>query len=154
MIIKEVDLDFFKKYENYFSEGYIILDPNRLLKEISSGDHRYFIAMIDNEVAGFSAMVRYFHVNEVRVYHRAAFVFPKFRKSGVWIALMNYKIEYMKENNWCDLRTINAVSVSESDLRYERLGWTRHDRKIQKVGDLEIPRITWYTRWENLKNNV
>lgn len=154
MIIEETTLDFIKKYADDLAEGYLVIDTNKLLRSISEGEHRYFAAFIDGEVAGFSAMAKYKHEGTVRIYHRLSYTFPKFRKRGVWISIMRHKAKYIEENNWCDTDTINAVSVGESDLRYEKIGWKRYDRRIQKVGDLEIPRITYYTRWENFKENV
>jgi predicted GNAT family acetyltransferase len=157
--IEQCDLEFAMSLRDQLTEGNILIDPHEYPEYIAQGQHVYFKAMINNEFAGISAMTK--HASEdgtkIRVYHRMAYVDPKFRQQGVWLALMKHKIKYINANQWCDDSTWHSVSVAESDFRYKNHGWTLHAQNHQLVIDAQgheqyIPRCLYICKWSDLQN--
>lgn len=156
--VTETTLEFFSQYKDQLDEGKILLDMSLYPPHIALGEHRYFKAEIDGELAGLSAMTRYLDEDgkKNRIYHRAAYVFPKYRKQGVWRSLMKHKIKYMLEHNW-PTDAIHTVSVSYNDRRYVRDNWTLYKDTYQDFNDtgevINFPRRIWISRWDNIKKN-
>lgn len=153
MEIKETTLTFFESIRDLLKEGHILIRPDEYSDHIASGDHRYFSAHDGDKLVGVSAMVKFVNKDDrkTRIYHRAAWTHPDYRKKGVWTALMKYKLNYINELNWCDDKMVHIVTVATTDNRYRNLGWHFWNRTAQETKNGQILRDTWYIRWEELK---
>lgn len=159
LVITETNLDFFKVNSSRLLEGQIIVDPDEYPDHIRHGEHRYFLAMKDNKLAGLSAMT--LHKSEdglsYRIYHRAAYVVPDFRRQGIWRAMMKYKIKYMLDHGWNKTFPIHTVSVSDKDSRYRRDSWTLYKSGVVQEytnpdGSVNvINRLIYISNWSNIK---
>lgn len=153
LMIKETTLLFFESIEDILKEGNIVIRPNEYSDHIAAGDHRYFSAHNKNKLVGVSAMVRFIDQvnNKTRIYHRAAWTHPDYRKTGVWTKLMKHKLNYINDFNWCENNTIHMVTVAITDHRYRNLGWQFWNRTAQNTQTGQILRDTWYVTWGELK---
>lgn len=150
--VVETSLELFEQNSELLKEGHIIIRPEEYSGSIATGDHRYFAAYIDNTLVGLSAMVRYQKEDgSFRIYHRAAYTFPEYRKMGVWQALMKAKVNYIIEHSWSDDNTWHSVSVAETDDRYKLLGWQEYLRNEQHTDAGVVPRVVWCNKWINIK---
>jgi GNAT superfamily N-acetyltransferase len=159
LVITETNLDFFKVNSSRLLEGQIIVDPDEYPDHIRHGEHRYFLAMKDNKLVGLSAMT--LHKSEdgtsYRIYHRAAYVIPDFRRQGIWRAMMKYKIKYMLDHGWNKTFPIHTVSVSDKDSRYRRDSWTLYKSGVVQEytnpdGSVNvIDRLIYISNWSNIK---
>ena len=118
--------------------------------DIAKGEHKHFVAIVNNKIVGTSSMTRFYHneTKKYRVYHRSSWTHPNYRHKKIWFKLMKYKAKYIKDNNWCDDNTLNFVAVSINDKRYKNIGWKFHK---QYKKDLYLKDI-WYTYWKDYKN--
>lgn len=151
--IRETTLTFFESIRDLLDEGKILVRPDEYKDDIAQGDHRYFSAYIGDKLVGVSAMVKYKAKDDgkTRIYHRAAWTHPEHRQQGVWQALMEFKVNYIKELNWCDDKMVHIVSVSTKDNRYRNAGWRYYIRNEQITNAGTILRDVWYLPWGELK---
>ena len=124
-------------YEKYFPD-------------IAKGEHKHFVAIINEKVVGTSSMTKFYHseTKKYRIYHRSSWTNPNYRNRKIWFKLMKHKAKYIKENNWCDDDMLNFVAVSINDKRYKNIGWKFHK---QYKRDLYVKDV-WYTYWKDYKN--
>lgn len=156
LFIQETTYDFLKTFEDTLLQDNVFLDTsfytNGIEKE--NADHWYFIAKINDEFAGCSALVKYFNINDQtwKIYHRLSYTVPKFRKMGVWNELMEFKVKFCYENklNNSD-KTSHHVSCDLSDWRYRKTGWHLHNAKEIQLNDKRIFQATWFLDWIELK---
>jgi hypothetical protein len=156
IIIQETTYDFLKSFENTLLQDDVFLDiscyTNGIEKE--NAVHWYFIAKINDEFAGCSALVKYFNVNDQtwKIYHRLSYTFPKFRKMGVWNALMEFKVKFCHENKInISNKTSHHVSCDLSDWRYRKTGWHLYNAKEIELKGKRIYQATWFLDWVELK---
>ena len=156
LFIQETTYEFLKLYENDLLAENVILDPSFYQNGIERENaiHAYFIATVNDEIAGCSALVKYLNVNDQKwkIYHRGSYTFPKFRKQGIWNALMTYKIRYCNEHNLNDDdRTSHHVMCDLADSRYRNTGWHLYSAKEIQLKEKKLFHATWFLDWIELK---
>lgn len=152
LTVVETTLELFEQNANLLKEGNILIRPDQYSENIASGEHKYFAAYANDALVGLSAMVRYRAPdNSIRIYHRAAYTVPGYRKTGVWRALMQAKVNYITKHNWSNDDTWHSASVAETDQRYKLMGWKEYLRNEQHTDNGVVPRVIWCNKWINIK---
>jgi GNAT superfamily N-acetyltransferase len=153
--ILESTFDELSIYKKLLEDNHVYLESSVYDNgvELPSAEHRYFIAKINNQIAGTSAMSRHISKKgDIKICHRVSFTFPEFRNHGIWTALMRAKVQYCKDNNWNESNeTIHHTVVKLTDMRYSKLDWNLHTAYETKTDQGKIYRAVWYTKWEFLK---
>lgn len=154
--IQEMAYEVLKPYETELRNENVILDPSFYTNGVESKDsiHAYFGAFIDGELAGISALVKYLNTNDktTKIYHRGSYTFPKFRKQGVWNALMEYKIRYCHEKQLNPNDKISHhVNCDLADSRYRNDGWHLYTAKEIQLKEKKLYQATWFLEWGELK---
>ena len=154
--IQKTNYDFLKPYENELLAENVMLDPSFYQNGIEKENaiHAYFVATINDEIAGCSALVKYLNVNDKswKIYHRGSYTFPKFRKQGIWNALMEHKVRYCHENNLNDSdKTSHYVICDLADSRYRNDGWHLYSAKEFQLKEKKLFQATWFLDWIELK---
>jgi hypothetical protein len=156
IIIQETTYEFLKPYEDQMLTENVLLDPSFYRNGVENKESisKYFLASINGESAGTSTLVKYLNSNDQtwKIYHRASYTFPKFRKQGVWTSLMSYKVNYCYSHNLNDNdKTSHHVSCDISDQRYRQSGWHLHGAKESEIKGKKMFQATWFLDWAELK---
>jgi hypothetical protein len=155
IIYKEIK-NFNEIFEATKSEDNMIVDKEYYEKnfpDISKGEYKHFGAYLDNKLVGTSSMIKYYdnENKKKKIYHLWSWTHNEHRRKKIWLNLMKIKATYIKENNWCEDKTLNMVAVSKDDNRYKNIGWLEAYKVEKTYNNKPLSKIIWYSYWKNYK---
>lgn len=136
--IIELEINNFEKCNNIWNMDKNIDHKNKIYNDLVSGNRKTFVYVKDNEYIAEASLVfnkadEDYTIPNVRIYLSRVIVKKDFRGKGYGKKLMNYIIDYAKNNNYKEMSLGVDLDNYIAFKLYVDLGFT----KIQYIGEDE-----------------